>query len=74
MSLYDLKLQQSFGKWANIVILIVAAGLLAKCLSKSQEEKFIACYVKEMRGQGKHMTEAVIIRCEQKTGFKVKRQ
>ena len=40
-------------------------------MSKTSEEKFTACFVKEMRGQGEHMRQAVILRCEQKTGYEL---
>ena len=69
----DPELQQRVGKWTNIVILLVAIFAVSRCISKSPEEKFTACFVKEMRGQGEHMREAVGIRCQQKTGYGLKK-
>ena len=71
MTRYDPELQQKVGKWANIIIIVLVIFTLTKCFYKSPEEKFTACFVKEMRGQGEHMKEAVVWRCEQKTGYKL---
>lgn len=66
---YDKQLQQRVGKWANITIILVVIFTLSRCFAKTPEEKVTACFVKEMRGQGEHMRDAVLLRCKQKTNY-----
>jgi len=71
MSRYDPELQQRVGKITNLVILAAAAiFVLYKCtgLSKSKDERLMDCYIKNMKGQGEHMANAVEYNCKQKLG------
>jgi len=61
---HDPELQQKVGKWVNILLIIVAVFALSRCLSKSPDEKLMACFVKEMRGQTDDMRQAVLYHCK----------
>ena len=66
---YDPDKQQRVGKVVNIALIGLALFALSTCFRKSPDERLMDCYVKEMKGQGEHMKQAVLLKCQNKTGY-----
>jgi hypothetical protein len=66
---YNPETQQRVGKVVNILLIGIALFALSTCFRKSTDERMMDCFVKEMKGQGEHMKEAVVYKCQQKTGY-----
>lgn len=58
--------------YASIVILLVGVATLSQCLRGSAEQRAYKCYIKEMKGQGEHMSTAVSKYCASKYGLKIR--